>query len=153
MLNNTKLDLWVGIFVAVGVLALLMLALNVSNLKTHAGDGVYYVTARFENVSGLKVRSPVMLAGVRIGQVETIELDPESLDVLVRMSIASNIATIPIDSMAGIYTAGILGERYVGLEAGIEEDFLIDGSNIHRTNPAMVLEKLIGQFMFNKVEE
>ncbi len=140
-------EIWVGIFVAAGMAALFMLAMKVSNLSTYAGDEGYEVTARFEDVSGLKVRSPVTMSGVRIGRVKRIEFDDQALQAVVVMEIEPRHNLLPKDTSASIYTAGLLGEKYIGLEAGGDENSLIEGDEIKLTQDSLVLEKLIGQFV------
>lgn len=140
-------EIWVGIFVAAGMAALFMLAMKVSNLSTYTGDEGYEVTARFEDVSGLKVRSPVTMSGVRIGRVKRIEFDDQALQAVVVMEIELRHNLLPKDTSASIYTAGLLGEKYVGLEAGGDENSLVQGDEIKLTQDSLVLEKLIGQFV------
>jgi phospholipid/cholesterol/gamma-HCH transport system substrate-binding protein len=140
-------EIWVGIFVAGGMAALFMLAMKVSNLSTYTGDEGYEVTARFEDVSGLKVRSPVTMSGVRIGRVKRIEFDDQALQAVVVMEIEPRHNLLPKDTSASIYTAGLLGEKYIGLEAGGDENSLIEGDEIKLTQDSLVLEKLIGQFV------
>jgi len=140
-------EIWVGIFVAAGLAALFMLAMKVSNLSTYTGEEGYEVTARFEDVSGLKVRSPVTMSGVRIGRVKRIEFDDQALQAVVVMEIERRHNLLPKDTSASIYTAGLLGEKYVGLEAGGEENNLVQGDEIKLTQDSLVLEKLIGQFV------
>ena len=146
-MNSRLVEIWVGIFVALGAAALFMLAMKVSNLSTYATDEGYVVTARFEDASGLKVRSPVAMAGVRIGRVTGIEFDKQTLEAVVTMTIEQRFDTLPKDTSASIYTAGLLGEKYVGLEAGGDEASLKQGDRIKLTQSSMVLEKLIGQFV------
>jgi phospholipid/cholesterol/gamma-HCH transport system substrate-binding protein len=140
-------EIWVGIFVAAGMAALFMLAMKVSNLSTYRGDEGYEVTARFEDVSGLKVRSPVTMSGVRIGRVKRIEFDDQALQAVVVMEIEPRHNLLPKDTSASIYTAGLLGEKYIGLEAGGDENSLVQGDEIKLTQDSLVLEKLIGQFV------
>lgn len=140
-------EIWVGIFVAAGMAALFMLAMKVSNLSTYTGDEGYEVTARFEDVSGLKVRSPVTMSGVRIGRVKRIEFDDQALQAVVVMEIEPHHNLLPKDTSASIYTAGLLGEKYIGLEAGGDENSLVQGDEIKLTQDSLVLEKLIGQFV------
>ena len=140
-------EIWVGIFVAAGLAALFMLAMKVSNLATYTGDEGYQVTARFEDVSGLKVRSPVTMSGVRIGRVKQISFDDQALQAIVVMEIEPHHNLLPKDTSASIYTAGLLGEKYVGLEAGGDEQNLVEGDEIKLTQDSLVLEKLIGQFV------
>ena len=140
-------EIWVGVFVAAGLAALFMLAMKVSDLASYSGDEGYEVTARFEDVSGLKVRSPVTMSGVRIGRVKQIEFDDQALQAIVVMEIEPHHNLLPKDTSASIYTAGLLGEKYIGLEAGGDEQNLVQGDEIKLTQDSLVLEKLIGQFV------
>jgi len=146
-MNTRIVEIWVGIFIAAGAAALFMLAMKVSNLASYTDDEGYTITAKFEDASGLKVRSPVAMAGVRLGRVTDIKFDNISLEAIVTMRIESQYKTLPKDTSASIYTAGLLGEKYVGLEPGGDEDSLKQGSRIKLTQSSMVLEKLIGQFV------
>ncbi|MDH5409563.1 MAG: outer membrane lipid asymmetry maintenance protein MlaD [Gammaproteobacteria bacterium] len=146
-MNSRQVEIWVGIFVAAGAAALFMLAMKVSNLSTYSNDEGYLVTAKFEDASGLKVRSPVAMAGVRLGRVVDIKFDNETLEAVVTMSIEGQYDTLPKDTSASIYTAGLLGEKYIGLEPGGDDKSLKHGDRIKLTQGSMVLEKLIGQFV------
>ena len=148
-MNRKALEFWVGLFVAAGLGALAMLAFKVGNLGTADIDNAYKITARFENVGGLKVKSPVTMAGVRIGRVSAIEFDAQRYRAVVTMSIDGRYNKIPIDSSASILTAGLLGEQYVGFDAGAAVEFLQEGSVVELTQSALVLEKMIGRFLFN----
>lgn len=150
--SNTQ-DTLVGLFVAVGIAGLFFLALQVSNLSTFVEEDSYTVTASFENTGGLKVKSPVSAAGVKIGQVKAISFDPKTYQSVVKMAIYSQYDTLPSDTTASIFTAGLLGEQYVSLEPGGADDYLEDGSTIELTQSAIILEKAIGQFLFKSAEE
>ena len=152
MRQKKSTEVTVGLFVMLGLAALFFLAMKVSNLSAFSDEQGYRVTAEFENIGGLKARSPVTLAGVRIGRVERIELDPETYNANVVLNLYSSFDTLPTDTAASIYTAGLLGEQYIGIEAGAEEEFLKDGDVIELTQPALVLEQVIGQFLFSKAE-
>lgn len=152
-MNTRIVEIWVGIFVAAGAAALFMLAMKVSNLASYTDDEGYVLTAKFEDASGLKVRSPVAMAGVRLGRVTGIRFDNQSLEAIVTMRIESKYNTLPKDTSASIYTAGLLGEKYVGLEPGGDEESLKDGDRIKLTQSSMVLEKLIGQFVSKFLNE
>ena len=152
-MNTRIVEIWVGIFIAIGAAALFMLAMQVSNLASYTDDEGYLVTAKFEDASGLKVRSPVAMAGVRLGRVTDIKFDNHSLEAIVTMRIESRYNTLPKDTSASIYTAGLLGEKYVGLEPGGDEASLKDGDRIKLTQSSMVLEKLIGQFVSKFLSE
>lgn len=132
-----------------GMLALLMLALKVSGLTAYMGKQGYLVTANFDNVGGLKLRSPVTIAGVRIGEVADIQLDKNTFKALVTLRINSNQDKIPEDSSASILTQGLLGANYISLTPGYEENNLKNGSQIENTHPALILENLIGQLLFS----
>jgi len=149
MLNNRLIEFWVGIFVIAGLIALTMLAFRVSNLTAMESVDGYKVTARFNNVGQLKVKAPITLAGVRIGRVSNISFDSNKYQAIVTLEIDGRYRKIPRDSSASILTAGLLGEQYVGLEAGADEEFLHDGDSLMLTQSALVLEKLIGQLVAN----
>lgn len=153
-MHPTKtVELLVGLFVAAGILALFFMAMQVSNLSNFGNSEGYRLIARFENSGGLKVRSPVTVAGVRIGRVRSISFDSETFQAVVDMRIDSAYDTLPADTSASIYTAGLLGEQFVSLEPGGDDEYLHDGDEIELTQSALVLEELIGQFLFSKAEE
>lgn len=147
------LETWVGVFVAAGIFALVVLAFRVGNLTTADVLNAYQVQAEFENIGGLKVKSPVTMAGVRIGRVSAIGFDPENYQAVVTMSIAGSYNNIPTDTSASILTSGLLGEQYIGLEPGGSPDYLKDSSKIKLTQSAMVLEKLIGRVFTSFIEK
>lgn len=151
-MSRKLLDIWVGFFVVIGFAALLFLALRVGNLSSANFAETYQLTARFDNIGGLKVRGPVKSAGVVVGRVADIRFDSESYEALVTLTIDSRYQ-FPKDTFASILTAGLLGEQYVGLDAGGDEKMLKAGDVFAKTQSAVVLEKLIGQFMFNKASE
>lgn len=151
-MNRTTLDLWVGFFVAIGLAALLFLALKVGNLTQSSHGETYVLQARFGNIGGLKVRAPVKSAGVVVGRVADIRFDQESFLAIVTLNVDERYK-FPRDTFATINTAGLLGEQYVGFEAGGDEAVLKSGDTIKKTQDAMVLEKLISQFMYNKASE
>ena len=152
MHNSKTVEITVGIFIVIGAAALFMLAMQVSNLSNAtSGDG-YTVTARFENIGGLKVRSPVSVAGVRVGRVANIGFDNTTYEAVVTMEIAGQYNTLPTDTSASIFTAGLLGEQYVSLEPGGEEKFLVEGGDLRLTQSAIVLEQVIGQFLYSQAE-
>ncbi|HLQ24932.1 MAG TPA: outer membrane lipid asymmetry maintenance protein MlaD [Acidiferrobacterales bacterium] len=153
MLQRIQLELWVGIFVALGLLALAMLALRVGNLSTADVVDGYKLEAHFDNIGSLKVKSPVTMAGVRIGRVSQIGFDYKNYQALVILNIDGRYKTIPKDTGASILTAGLLGEQYIGLDPGGSDQYLKDGDKITMTQSAIVLEKLIGQFIFGKAGE
>ena len=148
-----QLEITVGTFMAVGLVALFFLAMQVSNLSAMVSSDGYEVKARFVNIGGLKVRSPVTMSGVRIGRVTGITYDQSSFEALVTLRIEPQYNKIPDDTIAKIYTSGLLGEQYVGLDPGGSEELLQQGSEIMLTQSALVLEEIIGQFLFSKAEE
>ncbi len=150
---SKTVEIGVGLFVALGLAALLMLAMKVSNLAELTGPDGYHLTARFDNIGGLKVRSPVTMAGVRVGRVTDIEFDDNRYEAVVQFSVNPRYVRIPLDTSASIFTAGLLGEQYIGLEAGAEEEFLTDGGEIMLTQSAIVLEQIIGQFLYNQAAD
>lgn len=151
-MNRKLLDLWVGFFVAIGFAAVLFLALRVGNLSSANFAETYQLTAKFDNIGGLKVRGPVKSAGVVVGRVADIRFDSQTYEALVTLTIDSRYQ-FPKDTFASILTAGLLGEQYIGLDAGGDEKMLKAGDVFAKTQSAVVLEKLISQFMFNKASE
>ena len=152
MINRSKIDLAVGFFVAIGVLALVFLALKVGNLVNFSMSEGYRLETRFDNIGGLKVRAPVKSAGVVVGRIEAIQLDPETYEAVIDLRIAPEYR-FPKDTIASILTSGLLGEQYISLESGGEAEYLKNGERVMKTQSAMILEKLIGQFLFNKAAE
>ncbi len=152
-MTSKGLEIGVGLFVALGLAALLMLAMKVSNLSESSGDDGYELTARFDNIGGLKVRSPVTMAGVRIGRVSGIGFDGRTYEAVVTLAINSNYDRLPADTSASIFTAGLLGEQYIGLEAGGDQKFLQNKDEIKLTQSAVVLEQIIGQFLYNRAAQ
>jgi phospholipid/cholesterol/gamma-HCH transport system substrate-binding protein len=150
--NRTTIDLWVGVFVVLGVLALVFLALKVGNLNGAQLVQPYALTAKFDNIGGLKARAPIKSAGVVVGRIESIKLDPDNFQAVVAMRIDSRYS-FPRDTYATINTSGLLGEQYIGLDPGGDTDVFKDGDVIKKTQSAVVLEKLISQFMFSKAAE
>lgn len=151
-MNRATLDLWVGIFVAIGLCSLLFLALKVGNLASSNVGETYRLQAEFDNIGGLKVRAPVKSAGVVVGRVSEIGFDPETYRAVVGMTVDSRYK-FPRDTILTINTSGILGEQYIGFEVGGDTEMLKDGAKVKKTQSAVVLEKLISQFMFNKAQE
>ena len=151
-MERTTIDLWVGIFVALGVAALLGLAMKVGNLTTSNIGETYTVTANFGNIGGLKPRAPVKSAGVVVGRVADIQFDPATFLAVVSLNVDKRY-NFTKDTFANIYTAGLLGEQYVSLEVGGDEANLANGDKITQTQDAVVLEKMIGQFLYNKASE
>jgi phospholipid/cholesterol/gamma-HCH transport system substrate-binding protein len=153
MVSRKTLEVWVGIFVAAGIAALMMLALKVGNLTAADVVDGYKVTANFENIGGLKVKSPVTMAGVRIGRVSEITFDNEKYQAVVTLNIDGRYKKIPKDTGAAILTSGLLGEQYVGLDPGGDPQYLREGDKIALAQSAIVLEKLVSQFLFNQAEK
>jgi phospholipid/cholesterol/gamma-HCH transport system substrate-binding protein len=143
------IEIWVGLFVALGIAALLMLTLQVSSLAQVQTTGGYLVHARFDNIGGLKVKSPVKISGVTVGRVTDIQYDEEIYKAVVSMSIDGKYQRLPMDTSASIFTAGLLGAQYIGLDVGADEEYLSDGDTLFLTQSAVVLEQLIGQFLYN----
>ena len=152
MMKRKALDLWVGVFVAMGLGALLFLALKVGNLASFSAAQTYQIKANFDNIGGLKKRAPVKSAGVVVGRVEDIDFDTETYEATVALSIDRRYE-FPKDSSAKILTAGLLGEQYIGLAAGGDAAKLKDGDKLKLTQSAVVLENLISQFLFSKAAE
>ncbi|WP_409523265.1 outer membrane lipid asymmetry maintenance protein MlaD [Nitrincola sp. MINF-07-Sa-05] len=147
------MEIGVGFFMLLGFLALIVLALNVSGLNlTSKGQG-YKIYAHFENIGGLSARARVSMSGVHIGEVTSIRLDPELLLAEVEMEIQPEFNFLSVDSSAQILTSGLLGQQYIGIVPGGDDESLQDGSFIYDTQSALVLEDLIGRFLFNQVSE
>jgi phospholipid/cholesterol/gamma-HCH transport system substrate-binding protein len=148
-----SIEVTVGVFVGAGLAALFMLAMQASNLSSISNSGFYQVTAKFENIGGLKVRSAVKVSGVKVGQVSKIDYDSQYFEAVVTMQIDEKYNAFPSDTIASIYTAGLLGEQYVGLEPGGDEKLLENQSEIRHTQSAVILEQVISQFLFSKAQE
>jgi phospholipid/cholesterol/gamma-HCH transport system substrate-binding protein len=151
-MQRSKNDVWVGIFVLIGAVAILFLALQSANLLTLSFQTTYAVTAKFDNVGGLKPKAAVRSAGVVVGRVERIVFDDKSFQARVMLAMESRYA-FPKDSSLKVLTSGLLGEQYLGLEPGAEEKVLVAGDTIASTQSAMVLESLISQFLYSKAAE
>jgi len=151
-MERSKSDVWVGLFVLLGAAAILFLALQSANLLAISFQPTYRVYAKFDNIGGLKKQAAVKSAGVVVGRVESIELDGKSFQARVAMAMEQRYA-FPKDSSVKILTSGLLGEQYIGVEAGADEKNLAAGDTITNTQSAVVLENLIGQFLYNKAAE
>ncbi|MFT5138792.1 MAG: phospholipid/cholesterol/gamma-HCH transport system substrate-binding protein [Lysobacterales bacterium] len=149
MRPNYKVEVASGVFLMLGIAALIWLATQATNYGQEIGDEAYFVTARFSNVAELKDRAPVKIGGVAVGLVESITLDPMTFDAVVVLRLDSRYQDIPADTSASILTSGVLGDRYVGLEPGGDIDVLQDGDELFITQSAVVLEQLISKFLFN----
>jgi phospholipid/cholesterol/gamma-HCH transport system substrate-binding protein len=149
MRANYKVEVASGIFILLGIASLMWLATKATDYGRDIGDESYGVTARFSNVGDLKDRAPIKIGGVKVGIVESIELDPVSFEAVVSMRLASEFDEIPSDTGASVLTAGILGDRYIGLEPGGAPDMLQDGDELFITQSALVLEQIIGKYLFN----
>jgi phospholipid/cholesterol/gamma-HCH transport system substrate-binding protein len=150
---SKSVQIWVGLFVVAGMASLLMLSMKVSNISAFKETEGYEVKASFDNIGGLKVRSPVTMAGVVIGRVSKIGFDPHTFEAVVTMNIQNQYNNLPDDTSASIFTSGLLGEQYIGLDAGGDEQVLKQGSEIKLTQSAVVLEKIIGQFLVSMADK
>ena len=153
MQQTRAVEFGTGLFVFLGIVALFFLTTRVTNFDSYEGERGYTLTARFDNVGSLKLRSPVAMSGVKIGRVTSIVFDDEMLEAVVTMRIDANYDQIPNDSDASILTQGILGGQYIGLEPGGSEDFFVDDDEIQFTQSALVLEKLISKYLFSQAEK
>lgn len=151
-MQRSRNDLWVGLFVMLGAVALVFLALQSANLLSLNFQSGYRVVAKFDNIGGLKPQAAVRSAGVVVGRVESIAFDDKSYQARVTLSLESRYA-FPKDSSLKILTSGLLGEQYIGIEAGADEQNLAEGDSVGSTQSAVVLENLIGQFLYGKAEE
>ncbi len=152
-MRSHYLEMAVGLFLVVGVAALFFLAVKVSGLSDETDKPSYHVTAHFQNIGGLTNRAKVTISGVTIGRVSKIELDTKRLNAKVTLDIYKQYNEISTDSVASILTAGLLGEKYIGIVPGADDTFLKDGDEIEQTQSSLVLEDLIGKFLFNKATE
>lgn len=151
-MQRSKLDVWVGLFVLLGAAAVLFLALKSANLLSLNFQSTYSVSARFDNIGGLKRQAAVKSAGVVVGRVESVTFDDTTFQATVKMALQSEYK-FPKDSSLKILTSGLLGEQYIGIEAGAEVDNLTDGDRIQTTQSAVVLENLISKFLYNKATD
>ncbi len=152
-MNTRNIEIAVGGFVVLAIVAMVMLSLKVSNLASYGDDSnAYEIIAQFDNIGGLKERSPVSAGGVRVGKVSSIHYNNEEFTAVVTLQIEGGYQ-FPSDTSASILTAGLLGEQYVGLEPGGDEEYLVEGGEIDITQSALVLEQVIGQFLYSKAQE
>ena len=152
-MQNRTIEIGVGLFLLAGILALLLLALRVSGLSPTASTDTYKLYAYFDNIAGLTVRAKVTMAGVTIGKVTAIDLDRDNFTARVTLQIDKSVDNLPTDSTASILTAGLLGEKYIGISVGGDDTLLKNGGTIHDTQSSLVLEDLIGKFLMNTVSK
>lgn len=145
--SSRKIEIMVGAFVALALLAFFIMVMNISNLASLTTDKGYNIVASFDNIGGLRPRAKVTLSGVNIGRVTSIGYDKKTFRAVVNMKINVGIDYLPSDTQASIYTSGLLGEQYISLEPGAEDDVLVEGSPIDITQSAVVLEEIIGKFL------
>ncbi|WP_027014011.1 outer membrane lipid asymmetry maintenance protein MlaD [Comamonas composti] len=151
-MQQSKSDVWVGLFVLIGAAALVFLALQSANLLSLSFEKTYQVTARFDNIGGLKPKAAVRSAGVVVGRVESITFDDQLYQATVALALETRYK-FPKDSSLKILTSGLLGDQYIGIEAGADEQDLQSGDRLTSTQSAVVLENLIGQFLYGKAEQ
>jgi phospholipid/cholesterol/gamma-HCH transport system substrate-binding protein len=149
MRPNYKVEFASGIFLLLGIAALIWLAMRATDYGQEIGNNTYRVSARFTNVADLREKAPVKIGGVMVGMVESIELDPVMFEAVVNMNISTRFNEIPDDTGASILTSGVLGDRYIGLDPGGSPDMLVDGDELFITQSALILEQVIGKYMFN----
>ena len=148
-MERKSIEIWVGIFIIAGLAALIMLAVQVSNAGGGGGD-TFRIRADFNNIGGLNEKAPVMIGGVRVGRVGEIFVDKESYRAVVAMDLDTRYDNLPIDTSASIFTAGLLGAQFVGLQVGAEDIYLEEGDRLDLTQDAIQLEELIGRFLFSQ---
>lgn len=149
-MGQRQTEIIIGFFILIGLAAIAILAVQVSNISESAERDTYYVTAHFDNIGGLRVKSPVKMGGVLIGRISDIHLDKKTLSPVVTMAIFSEYNELPTETSASILTAGLLGEQFMSLSPGGDDLFLMDGDRIYDTQSALVIEELIGKFLFNE---
>ena len=152
-MTSRRIEILVGLFVAAAVAAFFMLAMNVSNMSSYGDGDVYELKAHFDNIGGLKVRSPISAGGVTIGRVKDIQYNSDTYEAVVSMSINAQYDKFPVDTAASVLTSGLLGEQYIGFEPGAEDDYLKQGDVIDLTQSAIVLEQIIGQFLYSQADD
>ena len=149
---SRKIEIGVGLFVTLAIAALFILVFKVADINARGSGETYLLKAKFDNIGGLKVRSPIMAGGVLVGRISSIDYDNRRYEAVVVMEMDQAYDQFPDDTVASIYTAGLLGEQYVALDPGGAEELLADGSEIEFTTSALVLEKLVGKFLLNSAE-
>lgn len=147
MTRRKIIEIWVGVFVLLAMISLIMIALKVSNFQGLQEKPTYQINALFSNIGGLKVRSPVKISGVVVGRVSDISVDKMTYQARVKMEIYKDYDELPLDTSASILTSGLLGDQYIGLEPGADDVYLREGDQLDLVQPALVLEELIGQFL------
>ena len=149
MRANYKVEFASGIFLLLGIAAMIWLATRATDYGQEIGNETYVISARFANVGDLRDRAPVKIGGVTVGMVESIQLDPVTFEAIVKMRVSTRFNEIPSDTGASVFTSGVLGDRYIGLEPGGAPDMLVDGDELFITQSALVLEQVIGKYLFN----
>jgi len=152
-MTSRNVEILVGLFVAAAIAALFMLAMSVSNMSSYSGNDSYRLNAHFDNIGGLKIRSSVSAGGVNVGRVTDIQYNSETYEAVVSMDIDAKYDRFPIDTAASIMTSGLLGEQYISLEPGAEEEYLKAGDRMDLTQSALVLEEIIGQFLYSQADD
>ncbi len=152
-MTSRNVEILVGLFVAAAIAALFMLAMSVSNMSSYSGNDSYRLNAHFDNIGGLKIRSSVSAGGVNVGRVTDIQYNSETYEAVVSMDIDAKYDRFPIDTAASIMTSGLLGEQYISFEPGAEEEYLKGGDSIDLTQSALVLEDIIGQFIYSQADD
>jgi len=147
MARKSLVEIWVGFFVVITLISLIVIAFKVSNFQGFQDKSTYRISALFSNVGGLKVRAPVKISGVVVGRVSEISVDKDTYKAKVVMDVYQDFNELPLDTAASILTSGLLGDQYIGLEPGADEEYLTDGDSLDLVQPALVLEELIGQFL------
>jgi phospholipid/cholesterol/gamma-HCH transport system substrate-binding protein len=153
MRPNYKVELASGIFLLLGIAALLWLAMRATDYGQDIGKETYSISARFTNIADLRDKAPVKIGGVVVGMIESIELDPVTFEAIVTMDVSTRFNEIPSDTGASVLTSGILGDRYIGLEPGGAPDYLAEGDELFITQSALILEQAIGKYLFNTGSE
>jgi len=153
MRPNYKVEFASGIFLLLGIAALIWLAMRATDFGQEIGKDTYSISARFTNIADLKDKAPVKIGGVTVGMVEKVVLDPVTFEAVVYMKISSTFNEIPSDTGASVLTSGVLGDRYVGLEPGGAPDVLVEGDEIFIAQSALILEQIIGKYLFNTGSE
>lgn len=152
-MTSRNVEILVGLFVAAAIAALFMLAMSVSNMSSYTGNDSYLLKAHFDNIGGLKIRSSVSAGGVNVGRVTDIQYNSETYEAVVSLEIDAKYDRFPIDTVASIMTSGLLGEQFISFEPGAEEEYLKSGDRMDLTQSALVLEEIIGQFLYSQADD